>query len=57
MKEKITQTLILMFLGLLLLYGHKYYEFLSGIILIGFIAIVVNSNKYPRINNFIDSVF
>ncbi|WP_346392247.1 hypothetical protein [Sulfurimonas sp. NWX79] len=49
--------LILVLFGMMLVYEYKYNMLLSGIVLIGFIVIVVNSNKYPKINNFIETVF
>jgi hypothetical protein len=44
-------------LTMILAYGGRYNEILAGIIVAGFVSIVVNSNKYPKVNEFFDTVF
>jgi hypothetical protein len=50
-------TIIIAVLITILAYGGRYNEILASLIFMGFVSIVVNSKKYPRVNEFFDRVF
>jgi hypothetical protein len=50
-------TFIIFVLITILAYGERYNEILASIVFAGFVSIVVNSKRYPKINDFFEKVF
>ena len=49
-------TFVIAFCITILAYGGRYYEIMFLVIFMGFLVIVVNSEKYPKINRFFDTI-
>ncbi|MFA6138986.1 MAG: hypothetical protein WC667_13005 [Sulfurimonas sp.] len=50
-------TFFIMFCTTIFAYGSRYNEIIAVVVWAGFVSIVVKSRKYPRVNDFFDTVF